>query len=113
MKITIYQMITEPKNTHLMFRDLQSVLAASDNRIPAECYECVYDGELNITNLEEAYYIFNMAHPEGYRGRSMSISDVVEVHNSNVGSVFYYCDSIGFKRIAFDKEKAVIRKTDK
>lgn len=113
MKITIYQMITEPKNTHLMFRDLQSVLAASDNRIPAECYECVYDGELNITNLEEAYYIFNMAHPEGYRGRSMSISDVVEVHGSDSGSSFYYCDTFGFKRIAFDKEKAGTGKTSK
>lgn len=113
MRITIYQMKSESNHEYLMFRDLQSILAACNNRVPAEHYESVYDGELDIKSLEDAYYIFNMAHPKGYRGRSMSISDVVEVHDPDVGSVFYYCDTIGFKRILFDKDKAGAGKTSK
>lgn len=29
--------------------------------------------------LEEVYQMFNLDHPDGYRGRSLSVSDVVEV----------------------------------
>jgi len=39
----------------------------------------VYEGEINCSDLEEVYRMFNLNHPEGYHGRSLSVSDVVEV----------------------------------
>lgn len=48
-------------------------------------------------------YVFNMEHPSGYKGRSLSVSDVVEIFLSSGGSEFYYCEPIGFKRIRFGK----------
>lgn len=63
-------------------------------------YEAVYDGELDTNGLEAIYSKFNMDHPEGFRGHSLSISDVVELYDDS-GSAFHYVDRIGFKEIEF------------
>lgn len=105
MKITLYQMTLEPDNAYLLFRDLKSIQTTCGNRIPAERYEAVYHGELDIQTVEDAFYIFNMEHPEGYRGRSLSVSDVVEIFDPEKGYVFYFCDTFGFRSVAFDREK--------
>jgi hypothetical protein len=41
--------------------------------------------------LEDCFRRFQADHLPGYRGRSLSVSDVVEA-----GGRFYYCDAIGF-----------------
>lgn len=41
---------------------------------------------------------------QGYKGRSLSVSDVVEIFLASGESEFYYCEPIGFKRIRFEKE---------
>ena len=38
-----------------------------------------------------------------YKGRSLSVSDVVELFLASGESEFYYCEPIGFKRIRFEK----------
>ena len=66
--------------------------------IKAELYDKVFDGEVDAGDLEDVYRIFNIDKPDGYTGRSLSVSDVVEVVKSDdVRPCFYYCDSIGFK----------------
>lgn len=41
--------------------------------------------------------------PEGYRARSLSVSDVVEVTGSDkLKDGFYFCDNIGFNEVVFD-----------
>lgn len=109
MNITIYQMILEPKNHDLIFQDLKSIYAACQNRVPAEIYEPVYHGEIRAKALEDIFYIFNVRHPEDYCGRSLSVSDVVEVHGPEESSSFYFCDRFGFEKIDFDRDKAVRR----
>ena len=47
--------------------------------------------------------------PEGYKGRTLSVSDVVEIICSGEKSIFYFCDSFDFKRIEFQKEKVMTR----
>ena len=79
MNVTLYQIIPELDNDHLMFRNLQAILQASNHQVPAELYETVFSGELEVQDLQDIFTIFNIAHPEGYRGRSMSVSDVVEI----------------------------------
>ena len=41
--------------------------------------------------LEDLFYV---DHPQGYKGRSMSVGDVLKLDND-----MYTCDSIGFKKI--------------
>lgn len=120
MKITLYQIIPEPENRYLIFSDLRSIRAASGGHVPAEIYEAVFSGDLDIAvprnvknkmdqeldELEAVYVRFNVSHPEGFRGRPMTMSDVVEVIRSEKGSRFFFCDRFGFEEIAFEKEKA-------
>lgn len=72
-------------------------------RVPVELYDCVFAGEVSAQTLEDIFYVFNMEHPSGYKGRSLSVSDVVEIFLASGGSEFYYCEPIGFKRIRFGK----------
>lgn len=79
-----------------------------------EDYRLVYSGELidrikygnKVTEcnqddykvLEELFEMFILNHPNDYKARSMSVSDVVEIVRK--GKVKrYYCDSIGFVEI--------------
>lgn len=104
MRITLYQIVPELDDSHLMFRGLKHIKAKCGNRVPAEIYKAAYCGELDIRTPEEAFIVFNDAHPEGFRGRSMSVSDVVEFASPG-GSTFYFCDVIGCPKVEFDKSK--------
>ena len=61
-------------------------------------YTQVFDGDLGTTDLEEIYLMCQDNRPVGYRGHSLSLSDVVELYDKN-GSKFYYCDRVGFRPI--------------
>lgn len=67
-------------------------------------YSAVYDGELETNDLEAIYTKFNIDHPEGFIGHSLSISDVVELYDDS-SSQFYFVDSIGFQEIEFNSCK--------
>lgn len=63
-------------------------------------YETVYTGRIEpkatvSDALEDIYVMFNLHRPADYRGRSMSVSDLVVIE----GSGTYYCDSVGFQKI--------------
>lgn len=106
MRLTIFQIVPELDENRVIFMDLDFVLKRCSGRIPAESYRAVFDGELEIGSLEDAFYIFNMQHLAGYKGRSMSVSDVVEVQTLDDGPTFHYCCSVGFREVDFDKDKA-------
>lgn len=89
---------------------LKCYIAAGDPLISG--YDKVFEGEVSCGNLEEVYQMFNINHPDGYRGRSLSVSDVVEVVSEGK-STFYFCDSIGFKEIAFDPDLTETLKEEK
>lgn len=65
------------------------------NVIDLNDYEVVYEGELDYPEmpnaLEELFEIFNNKRPKDFEGRSMSISDIVEIDGKN-----YYCDFVGW-----------------
>lgn len=63
-------------------------------------YRVVYDGEVETNNLEELYVRFNLDHPPGYKGHSLSMSDVVDLYDDS-GSSFHYVDRFGFRGISF------------
>ncbi|AGL02897.1 YodL domain-containing protein [Desulfoscipio gibsoniae] len=63
-------------------------------------YRTVYNGEVDTNNLDELFARFNLAHPTGYEGHSLSMSDVIELYDKSVSS-FHYVDRFGFKEIPF------------
>jgi len=70
-------------------------------------YHSVYDGQLGTNDLEEIYAICNIDHPDGYKGHSMSMSDIIELYDDN-GSEFHYCDTFGFKQISLNQDSQVV-----
>lgn len=44
--------------------------------------------------------VFNEKHPVGYRARSLSVSDVIRVEDTEKDTIkYYYCDNFGWKDI--------------
>lgn len=101
MKIRIYQMELSQDTQNAVFRSCIEIQSQYGGRIPAELYRNVYEGTVEAENLEDVFYIFNMDHPENYRARSLSMSDVVEIIEDH-GSSFFICDTFGFKEVTFD-----------
>lgn len=66
-----------------------------------ENYQLVYEGEVDTNDLEALYEKFNLDHPPGYRGHSLSMSDVVELYDE-AGSSFHYVDRFGFQQVDFE-----------
>nr|WP_304058974.1 YodL domain-containing protein [Enterocloster clostridioformis] len=63
-------------------------------------YQMVFDGEVETNDLEGLYAKFNLDHPPGYTGHSLSMSDVLELYDEE-GSTFHYVDRFGFKQVDF------------
>ena len=99
MKVKLFQISPEKDCPDLMFMGYEFTM--KHGGIHEETYEIVFDGELDVKRLEDIFRIFNIEHPEGYRGRSMSVSDVVWAE----GLGTFFCDSIGFKPVKFDQGK--------
>lgn len=122
MKITLYQIIPGPENRHLIFSDLRSIRVASGGHVPAEIYEAVFSGELDIAvspeiknkpdqeiaELEAIFVRFNISHPEGFCGRSMTMSDVVEVIRSESESRFSFATDLDLKRLHLIRKKLIL-----
>ena len=110
MKIKIYQvnMERDPNNVCFMGYDrLEKLQGMTD--IDSTIYDKVFEGEVNCFTLEKLYEIFNREHPAGYKGRSMSVSDIVEIVDGMTGkSHFNFCDSYGFKEVSFEPDKTQI-----
>ena len=65
-----------------------------------ENYRIAYDGQLGTNDLEDIYTRCNVDHPPGYKGHSLSMSDVVELYDGD-SSEYHYCDHFGFQKINF------------
>ena len=89
MKIAIYQIAIERDENRLAFQSLNHIISVSNGRVPVELYDCVFAGEVSAQTLEDIFYVFNMEHPSGYKGRSLSVSDVVEyfLHQEKASSI--------------------------
>lgn len=114
MDITIYQINMGRDHNRIAFEglDLLKMYQGSD-KIDSRIYDRVFEGEVDCKDLEDVYRKFNLEHPEGYKGRSLSVSDVVEIVDENGDSTFHFCDSIGFKKIDFDPYLTEEYKEDK
>ena len=108
MKIAIYQINSDRDSERIAFVGLNSLERRRGSKdICPEIYDKVYEAEVDGTSLEDVYEKFNIDKPDDYKARSLSVSDVVEVIESDsVEPGFYFCDSIGFEKIDFDPDKA-------
>ena len=74
-------------------------LHAAGNVVDKANYELVYSAELTPgTSLEDIYTRFNIDHPKDFKVHSLSVSDVVVLHQ-NGRDTAHYVDSFGYKDV--------------
>ncbi|MBR3600247.1 MAG: hypothetical protein IKL53_10280 [Lachnospiraceae bacterium] len=93
-KVRVYQLDIEHENKFMSYQ-----FACNHGGIHRKDYRTVFKGELPTNDLEGIYLILNSRHPEGYKGHSLSVSDVITVE----GLGTFYVDSFGFSEL-FDFE---------
>ena len=74
-------------------------LQAAGRTVDKANYTEVYAAPLTAgTTLEDIYRTFNIDHPADFKGHSLSVSDVVVLHQNGQDTA-HYCDSVGFQQM--------------
>ena len=74
-------------------------LQATGRSVDRANYDLVYTAPLDgKTTLEDIYRTFNIDHPADFKGHSLSVSDVVVLHQGGKDTA-HYCDSFGFQQV--------------
>lgn len=114
-EFSIYQINTDRDDNRICFLGLDTLERIQQSKaVDPALYDRVYDGKLDCNSLETIFEKFNIDHPADYNGRSLSVSDVVEIRESDtLNPGFYFVDSIAIlnARIAPDNDK-MIREID-
>ena len=89
------------------FGGIKELHQAGFEQPPADKYNRVYDGELFCTDDEDEQHCLNRIFeqyneelPEGYPGRSIAPSDVIELYDDSTRR-YYYCDRDTFCPVKF------------
>ena len=95
---SIYQLKHGDETRDLRFEPYDR-LQATGNVVDKANYELVYSAELTLgTSLEDIYTRFNIDHPKDFKGHSLSVSDVVVLHQNGQDTA-HYVDSFGYKNV--------------
>ena len=74
-------------------------LAATGHTAEQTNYDLIYTAELTPgTSLEDIYTRFNIDHPKDFKGHSLSVSDVVVLHQNGQDTA-HYVDSNGYRQV--------------
>ena len=112
MKIKLYQINLDRDTESRAFMSWEWIAQKTENitDIDSSIYDCVFDGEIDGNSLEDAFAAFNFDHPDGFQGRSMSVSDIVVIEAEDGTTSAHFCDTIGFQQVEFDTEAAHLLK---
>ena len=95
---SIYQLKQGDETRDFRFEPYDRLQAAG-NAVDKSNYELVYSAELTPgTSLEDIYTRFNIDHPKDFKGHSLSVSDVVVLHQNGQDAA-HYVDSFGYKEV--------------
>ena len=103
----VYQLKYNLETRNLRFVSMKD-LEQDHLTVDRKNYEAVYTdflpfqaGTTTAGKLEWLFYTFNVDHPAGFYGHSLSVSDVVGVQGGDFGDtpMFYYVDRVGFKEL--------------
>ena len=95
---SIFQLKRGDETRDLRFEPYDRLQATGHTVDPAN-YELIYSAPLTQDmTLDNIYERFNIDHPKGFKGHSLSVSDVVVLHQNGQDAA-HYVDSIGFQQV--------------
>ena len=103
---SIYQLKRGDETRDLRFEPYDR-LQATGHAVDRANYELIYAAPLAPdTSLEDIYTRFNLDYPADFKGHSLSVSDIVVLHQNGKDTA-HYVDSIGYQEVPeFFKEQA-------
>lgn len=107
----LWQMAPGDENRHLRFVGLEDLLDKFGYVPDKNEYDQVWKDEIEdkyriraaVPILNELFDIFNLSHPEGYKGRSMSTGDVIILVDETGQRSVHFCNTFGWREL--DPEK--------
>ena len=95
---SIYQLKRGDETLDYRFEPLDAIRRNGLSVDPAN-YELVYTAPLTAKdNLESIYTRFNIDRPADFKGHSLSVSDIVVLHQGGTDTA-HYCDRFGFSQV--------------
>ena len=95
---SIYQLKSGNETLDYRFEPLDAI-RNNGLSVKPENYELVYTAPLTEKdNLESIYTRFNIDHPADFKGHSLSVSDIVVLHQDGKDTA-HYCDRFGFSQV--------------
>ena len=95
---SIYQLKSGNETLDYRFEPLDAI-RNNGLSVKPENYELVYTATLTEKdNLESIYTRFNIDHPADFKGHSLSVSDIVVLHQDGKDTA-HYCDRFGFSQV--------------
>ena len=104
----IYQLdLSGGKMVPFAFAGIKKMRESGYEQPPAALYQLVYDGTIfcpvgqsERDVLERIFTRYSDTLPEGFHGRHVALSDVIELYGDN-GRSYFYCDVSGFLGVKF------------
>ena len=97
-QVTVLQLNAQSENArYKMFASID-LLKKMGLEINLGEYNIVWSGDMDIEDAEDVYVKLQGRKPEGYKGHSLSVSDIVIIDGTT-----FYCDDYGFVDITFSK----------
>lgn len=94
----LFQLKNSLETRYMQFEPFDR-LTKHRNTVRKSNYGQVYSGKLfSGETLDSIYERFNLHHPSDFRGRSLSVSDVIVIHQEGQDQA-YYVDSFGFRQV--------------
>ena len=95
---SIYQLKPGDATRDYRFEPLDTI-RNNELSVKPENYELVYTAPLTEQDsLESIYTRFNIDHPADFKGHSLSVSDIVVLHQDGKDTA-HYCDRFGFSQV--------------
>ncbi len=97
-RFSIYQLKQGEETRDYRFESLDAIRQQGLS-VDASRYDLVYSAPLTAgDDLESIYTRFNIDRPADFKGHSLSVSDVVVLHQEGKDTA-HYCDSVGFSQV--------------
>lgn len=105
MRIRIYQIADASESQN---RFMNYDYAMEHGGIDESAYKNVFYGDVEAKDLEDIYQLFNSKRIPTHQGRSLSVSDVIEIiksDNEKLNGKCFFCDDVGFKTVDFNTSR--------
>lgn len=90
-EVTILQIDSKSENAHYKMFSSLSMLKALSLQFNKNDYKVVFNGTMDVDDAEDVYRRLQGTKPNGYKGHSLSVSDIVYMDGK-----YMFCDLFGF-----------------